>query len=394
MNSITVRRLSKRYILGTRHQRELWALRDVSFTVDRGEILGIIGPNGAGKTTLLKVLSRVTPPTEGRVVGKGRVIPLLALGAGFQQDVSGRENIYLNAAIYGLSAADVEAHLDEIIEFADIGDFIDVPVKKYSSGMYLRLAFSVAINMNPDILLADEVLAVGDIDFQERCLERVKQAGQGGMSVLFVSHDMSAITRLCDRVLWLNAGEIIRIGDPEEVVAEYQNASWSMTGRRLKDSRSGSHKNAYGEVMFVILAAPDGREVGAVKTNDEVFVKVGLKVLQPGITVSFIVHVKAQGVAVFRSRSDSFPVDGQGAYVTSMRIPPYLLTETIYSVSVDVIIVSAEGERLPVSAFNALSFQVFDTVSGRRDRTGGVVAPQLEWSFAPQSALPSSRQPS
>ena len=159
------------------------------------------------------MLSRVTPPTEGRVIGTGRVVPLLALGAGFQPTLSGRDNIFLNAAIYGVPPADVETRLDEIIEFSGIGDFIDVPVRRYSSGMYLRLAFSVAINMNPELLLADEVLAVGDLDFQERCLDRVKQAGRAGMSVLFVSHDMPSITRLCDRVLWLNAGEIVKIGD-------------------------------------------------------------------------------------------------------------------------------------------------------------------------------------
>src|SRR3954469_10390820 len=183
MRIISVKKLSKRYVIGTKQRRDLWALRDVSFSVEQGEILGIIGPNGAGKTTLLKVLSRVTVPTEGRVVGFGRVVPLLALGAGFQPDMSGRENIFMNAALYGMAATDVEQCLPEIIEFAGIGDFIDVPVKRYSSGMYLRLAFSVAVNMKPDILLADEVLAVGDIEFQERCLERVKQAGESGMSV-------------------------------------------------------------------------------------------------------------------------------------------------------------------------------------------------------------------
>src|SRR5678809_1382811 len=169
MRTLSVKQLGKRYVIGTRQRRDLWALRDVSFSVEQGEILGIIGPNGAGKTTLLKILSRVTLPTEGRVVGHGRVVPLLALGAGFQPDLSGRDNIFMNAALYGMAASDVEKRLDDIIEFAGIGDFIDVPVKRYSSGMYLRLAFSVAVNMNPDILLADEVLAVGDIEFQERC---------------------------------------------------------------------------------------------------------------------------------------------------------------------------------------------------------------------------------
>jgi ABC-type polysaccharide/polyol phosphate transport system ATPase subunit len=380
MYSLNVRRLSKRYMIGTKFKRELWALRDVTFNVGRGEILGIIGPNGAGKTTLLKVLSRVTPPTEGRVVGTGRVVPLLALGAGFQPDVSGRENIFLNAAIYGISVADVETRLADIIEFADLGDFIDVQVKKYSSGMYLRLAFSVAINMNPDILLADEVLAVGDIDFQERCLERVKQAGRAGMSVLFVSHDMEAINRLCDRVLWLNAGEIVKIGDTEEVVSAYQNASWSMAGRKLKDKRSGSHKNACGEIAFVVLAAADGREVGAVRVDDEVLVKIGLRLDQPGLEVKFVVHIHTRGTLVFRNASTVFTTSETGVFVAAVRVPPNLLAETIYTVSVDAIIVKPGEGRFPLSAFNALSFQVFDTAAGK-DR-GGVIAPKLEWTFS------------
>ena len=219
MRIISVKKLSKRYVIGTKQRRDLWALRDVSFSVEQGEILGIIGPNGAGKTTLLKVLSRVTVPTEGRVVGFGRVVPLLALGAGFQPDMSGRENIFMNAALYGMAAADVEQCLPEIIEFA--ASAIHRRARQaLLSGMYLRLAFSVAVNMRPDILLADEVLAVGDIEFQERCLERVKQAGQAGMSVLFVSHDMDAIARLCDRVMWINAGQVVKIGTPDEVVTD------------------------------------------------------------------------------------------------------------------------------------------------------------------------------
>jgi lipopolysaccharide transport system ATP-binding protein len=380
-------------MLGTKQRRELWALRDVSFAVERGEILGIIGPNGAGKTTLLKVLSRVTPPTEGRVVGVGRVVPLLALGAGFQEDLSGRDNIFLNAAIYGVTAADVAARLDDIVEFADLGDFIDVPAKRYSSGMYLRLAFSVAINMRPDILLADEVLAVGDIDFQERCLERVKQAGRDGMSVLFVSHDMAAITRLCTRVLWLNAGEIVKIGDPDEVVSEYQNASWSMTGRRLKDSRSGSHKSAAGEVLFVMLTAADGREVGAVRAEDEVFIKVGLRVDLPDVTLRFVLHVSAHGTLAFRVRSEFFTVKDAGVHITTIRIPPDLLAETIYSASVDVIIVRSGTEKSSLSAFNALSFQVFDPSTARRDNLGGLISPKLQWTFTaqPQAAGTPSR---
>jgi lipopolysaccharide transport system ATP-binding protein len=384
MYILTVKNLSKRYSVGTRQRRDLWALRDVSFAMDAGQILGIIGPNGAGKTTLLKILARVTPPTEGRVFGRGRVVPLLSLGAGFQPDLSGRENVFLNAAMYGISAGDVDARMDDIIEFAGISDLIDMPVKRYSSGMYLRLAFSVAINMDPDILLADEVLAVGDLEFQERCLERVQQAGRAGMSVLFVSHDMTAITRLCDRVLWLNQGQVMRLGKPDEVVAEYQNSAWSLAGRRLQTTKSGTHKNDYGEIVFVTLASPDGREIGATKATDESLVKVGVRMDRAGVTARFQIHVFTRGTAAFRVRSIDYPIEEPGMYVGIMRIPAHLLGDAVYSINVELVIVRAvEGglEKHVLSAFNALSFQVFTTVDARQEVLGGVVAPKVEWTL-------------
>ena len=184
-----------------RPARELWALKDVSFSLERGTILGVIGPNGAGKTTLLKVLARVTPPTEGRVVGHGTVAPLLELGAGLQPEMTARENISMYMAWNGLSRADIEQRTGDIVAFAEIEEFIDTPLKRFSNGMYVRLAFSMAINMQPDVLLADEILAVGDLTFQERCLQRVEEAGAAGMTVFFVSHDMAAIQRLCTRVI-------------------------------------------------------------------------------------------------------------------------------------------------------------------------------------------------
>ena len=387
MDILTVDGLSKRYTIGTKARREIWALRHVSFTVKHGEILGVIGPNGAGKTTLLKVLSRVTPPTEGHVVGHGRVIPLLALGAGFQAELSGRENISLNAAIYGIEPTEVETRIDDIVSFADIGEFIDVPVKRYSSGMYLRLAFSVAINMQPDILLADEVLAVGDLDFQERCLERVKQAGAAGMSALFVSHDMAAITRLCDRVLWLNGGEIMKIGDPEDVVAEYQNTSTSFAGRSVK-SKSREHRNEWGELLSVTLTSADGREVGAVRREDEVFIKVGVRTDRPDLFIRYVVHVHKGATLAFRVASGMFPAEAPDAYMASVRIPPHILAETLYAVDVEVILIPLEGGKLPLAAYNALTFRVFDPASERRDRLGGVVAPKVEWGFEGRQSGP------
>ena len=385
MYILTAKNVSKRYTIGSKLRRDIWALKDVTFALDKGHILGVIGPNGAGKTTLLKVLSRVTPPTEGRVFGYGRVIPLLAIGAGFQEDLTGRANIFMNAAMYGVPARDVEERLDDIIEFADIGDFIDVQVGKYSSGMYLRLAFSVAVNMNPDILLADEVLAVGDMDFQERCLERVKEAGQSGMSVLFVSHDMAAITRLCDRVLWLNNGEVVKIGDPEEVVSEYQNSARSFSGRRLKGNRRGGHKNEHAELLSVNLLSSDGHEVGAVRREDEVLVKIGIRVDKDDVLVRFMVRVTQGPALAFRVASEYFSAERPGTYALVLKIPANILAETMYALSVEAVINLQTGSKTTITAFNALTFRVFDPSNARRDQLGGVVAPMVEWSFAPQT---------
>ena len=351
MKILSVENLGKRYRTGKR--KYLWALRDVSFELERGTILGIIGPNGAGKTTLLKVLSRITPPTEGRALGHGRVVPLLALGAAYQRDLSGRENVLLNAAMYGVSAGEATERIDRIAEFADIGDFIDMPVKRYSGGMYLRLAFSVAINMDPDLLLADEVLAVGDLEFQERCLQRVQQAGLAGMSVLFVSHDMAAITRLCDRVLWLNAGEIVKIGEPEKIVSEYQNSAWALAARKPRAERAGGHVNRFGELLFVRLTSADGQEVGAVRAADEVFVRIGMRILEPLVKVRYTLDVLANGAVAFRSRpTKTVTIEEPGLYTASARIPPRLLAETIYSVNVEAMLM--KGKWLPLAWPTAL----------------------------------------
>jgi lipopolysaccharide transport system ATP-binding protein len=381
MDAIQVTGLGKRYQIGSRIKRDLWALQNVTFNVPRGTILGVIGPNGAGKTTLLKVLSRVTPPTTGRVVGHGRVIPLLALGSGFQPDMSGRENILLNAALYGISASEVEARIDDIIDFAGIDQFMDVPVKKYSSGMYLRLAFSVAINMDPDILLADEVLAVGDLEFQEKCLERVQQAGRSGMTVLFVSHDMTAITRLCDQVLWLNAGEIIKLGDPGDVVAEYQNSAWALTASKLPGHTGVS---ALNEILSVTLRSADGRQIGAVHATQECRLRILHRFTKPGYYGRYTIHVRAKGVVAFRSRCpDDILIERAGIYAAEVRIPAGLLADTIYTVDVNVVAFRDE-EYVPVVVHNALSFQVFDPASKQRDALGGVVAPRLSWELRPE----------
>jgi lipopolysaccharide transport system ATP-binding protein len=202
-----------------------WALKDVSFEVKQGEVIGIIGRNGAGKSTLLKILSRITEPTEGRIRIKGRVASLLEVGTGFHPELTGRENIFLNGAILGMSRAEIKAKFDEIVAFAEIEKFLDTPVKRYSSGMYVRLAFAVAAHLEPEILIVDEVLAVGDAEFQKKCLGKMRDVATGGRTVLFVSHNMAAIRNLCQRAMLLSQGRLALVADVHECIAAYENST-------------------------------------------------------------------------------------------------------------------------------------------------------------------------
>jgi ABC-type polysaccharide/polyol phosphate transport system ATPase subunit len=240
-------------------ETSIWALRDVSFEVHAGEVLGIVGGNGAGKSTLLRILTRITEPTEGRADVTGRVGALLEVGSGFHPELTGRENIYLNGSILGMRRAEIERKFDEIVAFAEIGRFLDTPVKRYSSGMYVRLAFAVAAHLDPDILIVDEVLAVGDVRFQRKCLGKVEEVSRSrGRTVLFVSHNMNAIQRLCTRCLLLEHGRLVASGDPVRLVAEYLAASSTAAAREWIDV-SEVHRTGSGEARFAAVqyASPD-----------------------------------------------------------------------------------------------------------------------------------------
>ena len=213
---------------------EFWALKDVSFDIQQGDRVGIIGRNGAGKSTLLKILSRITEPTSGKVLIKGRVASLLEVGTGFHPELTGRENIFLNGAILGMSKADIKRRFDEIVAFAEVEKFLDTPVKRYSSGMYVRLAFAVAAHLEPEILIVDEVLAVGDAQFQQKCLGKMEDVGKEGRTVLFVSHNIAAISRLCSRAVYLNRGEVEKIGTTPDVIESYLSAGiFAQSGEAL-----------------------------------------------------------------------------------------------------------------------------------------------------------------
>jgi len=242
-----------------RSNETIWALKDISFEVKQGEVVGIIGPNGAGKSTLLKILSRITEPTEGYADIFGRVGSLLEVGTGFHPELTGRENIFLNGAILGMKRQEIQRQFDEIVAFAEVEKFIDTPVKHYSSGMYLRLAFAVAAHLEPEILLVDEVLAVGDMAFQKKCLGKMEAVARGGRTVLFVSHHMAAVSSLCSRGILLSQGCIVAIGDTGTVVQRYQSEMdevLNLTPLADRQDRNGSGRLRFTTVRF---AAPAGR---------------------------------------------------------------------------------------------------------------------------------------
>ena len=232
--------------------REFWALRDIDFEVRRGESVGIIGHNGAGKSTLLKILSRISPPTEGEAVLRGRVGALLEVGTGFHPELTGRENVFLNGAILNLKRREIAAKFDEIVEFADIGPFLDTPVKRYSSGMRMRLAFSVAAHLEPEIMIIDEVLSVGDIAFQEKCLTRMKSAADEGRTIVFISHNLAAVRNLCDRAIMLSGGRIQTTGAVDEVIEAYVGDVLSESQRTLaeRENRTGDQRLRYTDLRL------------------------------------------------------------------------------------------------------------------------------------------------
>lgn len=203
---------------------DFWALRDVSFEVPEGSTFGLIGSNGSGKSTLLKCLAKIYYPEQGRITSRGRVAALLEVGSGFHPELTGRENIFLNGSILGMSRKEISAKFDSIVDFSGVAEFIDQPVKNYSSGMYVRLGFSVAIHVDPDILVVDEVLAVGDAEFQAKCRDKFTEFRQAGKTVILVSHDMSSVSSMCDQVAWLNHGDLVRVGEASSTIADYMNS--------------------------------------------------------------------------------------------------------------------------------------------------------------------------
>ena len=292
----------------THHSEELWALRDVELTVEEGEVLGLIGSNGAGKSTFLKIVSRITEPTVGQIVLNGRVGSLLEVGTGFHAELTGRENIYLNGAILGMTRAEINRRFDEIVEFSEISRFLDTPVKRYSSGMYVRLAFAVAAHLEPEILVIDEVLAVGDAAFQAKCLGRMEDVANTGRTVLFVSHNMQAIRSLCTRVVELQQGKVVDSGPPSEVVDRYLRLQGGASGLLELE---GDDRIGDGNVMLaaIRILGPDRQPTSVVISSQPFSVQldVDLDTVPHGLTIGFDLTLADTTVAFRSYQTDSDP---------------------------------------------------------------------------------------
>ncbi len=320
-----------------------WALNDVSFELQEGDSLGMLGPNGAGKTTILKLLSRVTWPTGGRVLVAGKVISLIELGAGFHAELTGRENIFLHGAILGLSFKEIASRLDAIVAFTEIEKFVDTPVKWYSSGMYARLGFGVAAHSDPDVLLVDEVLAVGDTAFQRKAIDSMRALVQAGKTVVLVSHDLGNVRGLCKQVLWLEKGEIRALGPTEEIVAQYvddvnSRAAAEQGARDRTETRGGS-----GDARFttVELVGPSGQPTEVFQPGEPIRVRATYRAFRPleRPVFRFAIRAPRQGVTICAADTDASDVpdlvDGEGVVEATFDAPP--LQPGLYSVALSIL---------------------------------------------------------
>jgi len=415
---ITVKNLSKRYIIGHHKQErhttlrdalanggkrladklrhpfstpendadheEFWALKDVTFDVQQGDRVGIIGRNGAGKSTLLKILSRITGPTSGRVSIKGRVASLLEVGTGFHPELTGRENIFLNGAILGMSKAEIKQKFDEIVAFSEVEKFLDTPVKRFSSGMYVRLAFSVAAHLEPEILIVDEVLAVGDAQFQKKCLGKMKEVGKEGRTVLFVSHNMAMISNLCQKGIYLDSGKVITKGEVSMVIRQYyQNAN---ERNEVSSRRIGSETV---ELLSVELVRQGGLSDTTIHDELTLRMKYKIKKATNARCVPNFHFFAPDGSCVFVSSPNETPTLPPGGYQADCTIPGGLLNEGAYFVGV-AITRHFESGAYEVDFFerNALTFNIIDPMDARSNRYGyagpvpGIVRPKLAWNVS------------
>lgn len=365
----------------------LWALKDISFEVKKGQVLGVIGKNGAGKSTLLKVLSRITEPSQGEVQINGRVGSLLEVGTGFHPELTGRENIYLNGAILGMKRTEINRKFDEIVDFSEVGQFIDTPVKRFSSGMYLRLAFAVAAFMEPEILVVDEVLAVGDAEFQQKCLGKMSEVAQGGRTILFVSHNMSAILRLTQETIVLDKGRMVLRAPTAEAVDHYLSAGHDKAGERIWEADEIPAESAPFLPEALRLIDMRGNIVDTVRSTEQVMIEIdySLSTAVTGLRIGIYLYT-ARGEAVLTSFDtdepemfEKFTRRNAGKYVSRCLIPADLLNQGRYTVSVNA---SSYNIRRYFRDEQVLDFTVDPTgAPGMQwsEPRPGIIRPRLEW---------------
>jgi len=354
----------------------VWALKDINFEVKQGEVLGIIGRNGAGKSTLLKILSRVTAPTRGSVKVKGRIASLLEVGTGFHPDLTGRENIYLNGAILGMRKKEIDGKLDEIVDFSGCEAYLDTPVKRYSSGMQVRLAFAVAAHLEPEILIVDEVLAVGDVEFQKKCLGKMESVAKGGRTVLFVSHNLTALRTLCTEALLLAQGKLECQGAVNPIADFYLSADDKSSASRSWDNAGTAPGDDLMRLRKVQVRS-DGATDGIIEMDRDVGIEIEYDVLSPHDNVSVSIHVLTQGVCAFVGGTIGQP-HSRASYRVVGRIPGGLLNNNLYSISVFLI---TNATQFRVFEKEIVSFQVEEFVR-KGDYIGhitGTVRPRMTW---------------
>lgn len=374
------------------HENTIWALRDVSFEIKTGEVVGIIGRNGAGKSTLLKVLSRITEPTTGNIDLYGRVASLLEVGTGFHSELSGRENIYLNGAILGMSREEIKRKFDEIVAFAEVEKFLDTPVKHYSSGMYVRLAFAVAAHMESEILVIDEVLAVGDAEFQKRCLGKMEEVGSQGRTVLFVSHSMPMVLRLCNRVILLAQGKLVADGAPHDVTRQYLHSEAGSPAERVWLNDEEAPGDSVARLRAVRVLDEQGEITEIVDIRKPVFVEIEYWNLQDALRPTISMHfINEDGITLFCTNDWSNhewwnSLRTPGLVRATCRIPGNFFAEG--QVFLLVAVCTYNPDVVHLIERDAASFQVVDRSAGdgvrgvHAKQWPGVMRPMLEWSVS------------
>ena len=362
----------------------LWALKDVSFEVKHGEVVGIIGSNGAGKSTLLKILSRITEPTRGEAHVCGRIGSLLEVGTGFNPELTGRENIYLSGAILGMKKAEIDRKFDEIVAFSGVEKFIHTPFKRYSSGMGVRLAFSVAAHLDPEILLVDEVLAVGDAEFQKKCLDKMQNVTRFGRTVLFVSHNMVALQSLCQRVIWLDKGRVVKEGETAQLISEYLKVNASSLTEQVWDDMETAPGNDTVRLHRIRIRPQNGSPSDPLTMEMPIGIEVEFWNLGPDPSIDIVLNVYTeQQIMAFTTYTSGEPAWAgrsalAGLYRSVCLIPGNLLNSGLHRISLTVI----QEESIIHQLGDALSFEVFDF--GKREaawyeKFPGAVHPKLEW---------------